>query len=313
MYLWLLPNESRPYLDQTFTSIAGGVVEVQNHSLGGHSPKSAFTLWQVQINNCIFFNFSLIALITPHPLLIGIRHEVLALTREVVWQSDIAAHAGLTRATINHIFWRHTATGTLVPGKSTGPLQKTTPCQDYALLRMVRQARFISARALTAQMRNLYGMRAGRKTINNRLLSRGFLLPIIAVSTWSGHRGGKTWRWPLIACHLHWLVQIPTLPVDGGLRAWHLPGERFQQRCQGYRVQAGGGQIHIWGAFHSGLQVALYPHRLCYLHYPDPDPDGAKSPPVLSDRYLTGKLYRGILWNTSVPFARQHFGDNCRY
>ena len=34
---------------------------------------------------------------------------------------------------------------------------------------------------------------------------------------------------------------------------------------------------------------------------------------MLHDRYLTSELYRGILWNTLVPFARQHFGDNHRY
>ena len=35
-------------------------------------------------------------------------------------------------------------------------------------LRMVRQDRFLSAQALTAQMRNLYGMRAGRTMVNHR-------------------------------------------------------------------------------------------------------------------------------------------------
>ena len=102
---------------------------------------------------------------------------------------------------------------------------------------MVRQDCFISARALTARMRNLYGMKAGRKAINNRLLSR------------------------------------------------------VQQRCQAYRIQAGGGSVHILGTFHSG----------------------AKSPLVVPDRYLTGEPPRSILWNTLVPFARHHFGDNHCY
>ena len=34
---------------------------------------------------------------------------------------------------------------------------------------------------------------------------------------------------------------------------------------------------------------------------------------VLPDRYLTGGLYRGILRNTLVSFARQHFGNNYCY
>ena len=61
--------------------------------------------------------------------------------------------------------------------------------------------------------------------------------------------------------------------------------------CQAHRVQADGGSVHVWGAFHNS----------------------AKSPLVLPDGYLTGVLYRGILQNTLVPFARHHFGDNYRY
>ena len=35
MYLWLLANEIRPYLDQTFISMPSGIVDVQNRSIGG--------------------------------------------------------------------------------------------------------------------------------------------------------------------------------------------------------------------------------------------------------------------------------------
>ena len=40
---------------------------------------------------------------------------------------------------------------------------------------------------------------------------------------------------------------------------------------------------------------------------------GAKSPPVLLDRNINGLVYRDILWDTLVPFARQHFGYNFIY
>ena len=79
--------------------------------------------------------------------------------------------------------------------------------------------------------------------------------------------------------------------VGGRLRVRRLPGERFRPGCQAHRVQAGGGFVQVWGAFHSS----------------------AKSPLVLNDGYLTGVLYRGILQNTLVPFARHYFGDNYRY
>ena len=95
MYLWLFPNEIRPY--RTFTLMPSGIVEVQNRSLGGYFPKSAFALWQVRINSCIcYYQFSLIVLIMPHPTPIGIRHDVLALAHEVMWQSAVAGCAGLT-------------------------------------------------------------------------------------------------------------------------------------------------------------------------------------------------------------------------
>ena len=52
---WLFPNEIRHYLGQTFNAGSSGIVELRNHSIGGRSPKSIFTLWQLWINICIFF------------------------------------------------------------------------------------------------------------------------------------------------------------------------------------------------------------------------------------------------------------------
>ena len=49
---WLFPNEIRHYLGQTFNARSSGIVELRNHSIGGRSPKSIFTLWQLWINIC---------------------------------------------------------------------------------------------------------------------------------------------------------------------------------------------------------------------------------------------------------------------
>ena len=109
---------------------------------------------------------------------------------------------------------------------------------------------------------------------------------------WRGRRGGaevaEPDNGPLAACHLRWWVQIPTLPDR-----WQAKVASFTwwARCQAYRIQAGGGSVHDWGAFHSGARSAL----------------------VRPDQYLTSELYRGILQNTLVPFARQHFRDNYNY
>ena len=75
----------------------------------------------------------------PRPTRIAIKHKVLALAHEGKQQSAIAGRMDLTHATVNYILRRHAANGTLVPGKSTGAPQKTTPRQDRALLRMVWQ------------------------------------------------------------------------------------------------------------------------------------------------------------------------------
>ena len=149
-----------------------------------------------------------------------------------MWQSAIAGCVGLIHATINRIFWRHAATGTWVPGKPTGAPRKTTPRQGHALLRMVWQDHFISARVLTAWMRNLHGMTAGRKTINNLFLSCGY--------------------------HAYRLTRKPLLTANH-----HRRRLEWAQRCQKLtmaawqHVQGGGGSVHVWGAFHSGAKLPV--------------------------------------------------------
>ena len=72
----------------------------------------------------------------PCPTSKSNRHGVLALAHEDMQQSAIAGRVGLTRAAINRMLRNHAATGTLVPGKSTGAPRKTTPGQDHVLLRV---------------------------------------------------------------------------------------------------------------------------------------------------------------------------------
>ena len=183
----------------------------------------------------IFSKVFLIVRTMPRPTPMGIRHEVFALAREGIKQGAIAARVGLTRATVNSILKRHAATGSLVPGKSSGAPRKTTPRQDRALLRMVRQDRFLSARALTARMRNLYGMRAGRTTVNNRLLSRGYRAyrPTTKPLLTANHRRlrlewAQRW-WNLTVAHWQHVIfgdesRFQLYPVDGRLRVHRLPG-----------------------------------------------------------------------------------------
>ena len=238
---WLFPKEIWRNLGQTFNARSSGIVELGNHSIDGRSPKSIFTLWQLWINICIVFSkVFLIVRTMPHPTPMGIRHEVFALAREGIKQGAIAARVGLTPATVNRILKRHAATGSLVPGKSSGAPRKTTPRQDRALLRMVRQDRFLSARALTARMRNLYGMRTGRTTVNNRLLSPGYRAyrPTTKPLLTANHRRlrlewAQRWRNLTVAHWQHVIFgdesRFQLYQVDGRLRVRRLPGERFRQ------------------------------------------------------------------------------------
>ena len=216
IYLWLLPIEIQPYLGRIFTSMPSGIIKLQNCSLVGHFPEFALALWQVGINNCIFFPIFTDCSKMPCPTPISISNEVVALTREDMRQSVIAGYVGLTHSTVNHIIRRHAGIGTLVPGRSTGATSKTTPRQDSALLRTFGQDRFISAWDLTVWLRYLYEMIAGQKPINNRLGS----CPMVTLTI--GPQGSPCWllttaasvgtevaepeNGPLATCHLRWRV-----------------------------------------------------------------------------------------------------------
>ena len=170
---WLFPNEIRHYLGQTFNARSSGIVDLRNHSIDDRSPKSIFTLWQLWINISIFFQkfFWLFEQCPVQPLwVLGMRclHlPVRALSKVLllpVWVWLVLPSTACSKDMLPLDLWC----------KSSGAPRKTTPRQDRALLRMVRQDRFLSARAMMAGMRNLYGMRAGHTTVNNRLLSRGY-------------------------------------------------------------------------------------------------------------------------------------------
>ena len=133
--------------------------------------------------------------------------------------------------------------------------------------------RFLSARGLTARMRNLYGMRAGRTTVNNRLLSRGYRAyrPTTKPLLTANHRRlrlewAQRWRNLTVAHWQHVIFgdesRFQLYPVDGRLRVRRLPGERFRPGCQAHRVQAGGGSVHVW---HGELSTIAPNPLLCSL------------------------------------------------
>ena len=299
---WLFPNEIRHYLGQTFN--ASGIVELRNHSIGGRSPKSIFTLWQLWINICIFFqkNFWLFEQCPVQPLwVLGmscLHLPVRALSKVLLlpaWVWLVLPSTAYSKGMLPLDLWCQASLQGLPERQHLG---KTVHCWGWSdrivswVLRPWRRGWEICTE---------WGLVAQRLT-NNRLLYRGYRAyrPTTKPLLTANHRRlrlewAQRWRNLTVAHWQHVIFgdesRFQLYPVDGRLRVRRLPGERFRPGCQAHRVQAGGGSVHVWGAFHNS----------------------AKSPLVLPDGYLTGVLYRGILQNTLVSFARHYFGDNYRY
>ena len=108
---------------------------------------------------------------------------------------------------------RHAATGTLVPGKSTGAPRKTTPHQDHALWRMVWQDRFISARTLM-KLAGKASTTSSWPVVIMPIDPQG--IPVVYQPPPSllgmDTAVAEPDNGPLAACHLWWHVKILTLP-----------------------------------------------------------------------------------------------------
>ena len=216
----------------------------------------------------------------------GIRREVLALAHEGMRQSAIAGRMGLTCATVNRIKasprWllgrSHTSSRLCFVGDGpTGSLHKCSGL-DGADEQIVWNEVWLQNHrqpALVPRWRCLYPQ-------GNPVDCQPLSSPL-GVGTEMAEPDND----PLVACHLRWRIQIPTLPGR-----WQAYGTSFTWwalpvKCQAYRVQAADGSVHVFGAFRSG----------------------AISPLVLPDRYLTGELYIYVSSCRQKHHLR-HFGWN---
>ena len=300
---WLFPNEIRHYLGQTFNARSSGIVELRNHSLGGRSPKSIFTLWQLWINICIFFQkfFWLFEQWLVQPLwVLGmscLHMPVRALSKMLllpVWVWLVLPSTTYSKGMLPLDLWCQASLQGLPERQHLG---KTVHCWGWSD-RIVSWV--LGPWRRRWEICTGWGLVARRLTTDSCPVVTGHIdpqrspcwLPTTVVSSWSGRRGSGI----LTVAHWQHVIfgdesRFQLYPVDGRLKVRRLPGERFRPGCQAHRVQAGGGSLHVWGPFHNS----------------------AKSPLVLPDGYLTGALYRGILQNTLVPFARHYFRDNYHY
>ena len=204
---WLFPNEIRHYLGQTFNARSSGIVELRNHSIGGRSPKSIFTLWQLWINICIFFQkfFWLFEQCPVQPLwVLGMRclHlPVRALSKVLllpVWVCLVLPSTAYSKGMLPLDLWCQASLQGLPERQHLG---KTVHCWGWSD-RIVSWVLGPWRRGW--EICTEWGLVAQRLTTDSCPVVTGHIdpqrspcwLPTTVVSAWSGRRGGGTWQWP---------------------------------------------------------------------------------------------------------------------
>ena len=204
---WLFSNEIRHYLGQTFNARSSGIVELRNHSIGGRSPKSIFTLWQLWINICIFFQkfFWLFEQCPVQPLwVLGMRclHlPVRALSKVLllpVWVWLVLPSTAYSKGMLPLDVWCQASLQGLPERQHLGKTVHYWGWSDRIVSWVLgpwRRGWEISTE---------WGLVAQRLTTDSCPVVTGHIdpqrspcwLPTTVLSAWSGRRGGGTWQWP---------------------------------------------------------------------------------------------------------------------
>ena len=204
---WLFPNEIRHYLGQTFNARSSGIVELRNHSIGGRSPKSIFTLWQLWINICTFFQkfFWLFKQCPVQPLwVLGMRclHlPVRALSKVLllpVWVWLVLPSTAYSKGMLPLDLWCQASLQGLPERQHLG---KTVHCWGWSD-RIVSWV--LGPWRREWEICTEWGLIAQRLTTDSCPVVTRHIdpqrspcwLPTTVVSAWSGRRGDGTWQWP---------------------------------------------------------------------------------------------------------------------
>ena len=179
---------------------------------------------------------------------------------------------------------------------------KTTKRQHRLLIRLCTGGRTIPTRALRVQWQNAIGVHVSRTLVNSRLVRTGYRArrPLRKPLLSQRHRQRRL-AWARDHHRLgpqHWShvvfsdeARFEVYRQDGRIRVRRRVEELYHEACILPRVQAGGGGITVWGAFHAG----------------------EKSDLVILDGNLDQYQYIHILDQTMLPFARGAFQDNFVY
>ena len=152
--------------------------------------------------------------------------------------------------------------------QGSGRPRRTSRRADLRLRRIVQRARFLSSSQLLAKWHES----VSSSTVKRRLHELGFAArrPAVFPSLTLRHRTVRL-RWAMARCHFRaqWHKnifsdesRIKLHPIDGRVRVWRRPSERFSENCHVPSVEYGGGSIHVWWG---GISKGAFPNQLGHL------------------------------------------------
>ena len=174
--------------------------------------------------------------------------------------AEVAIRFNVSRSTIKHLRHRFRNTGDVKDRPRSGRPRVTTVRQDRYIETRAARARFITANQIENDVRNAARPAArliSHQTKRNRLHAAGLRArkPAKRPKMTAAHRAARL-RWARE--HVRWNRQqwanvmfsdesrFCLRKVDGRLRVWRRPGERFADVCVQEVTAFGGGSGMIW-------------------------------------------------------------------
>ena len=185
----------------------------------------------------------------------GLGYRVIGMWEVGLSRNAIADFLGVPRATVGFWVRKFRKYGSLDRLSVSGRPRSTSARADRRLIRLCKSNRFSTSTEL------LHGWNESvcKQTVRNRLKQHHFksCRPVVRPLLSPCHKSARL-AWAMARCHFReqqWSRIVFTdesrfllRPVDGRVRVWRMPCERFQNQCSVQKTMHGGGSVHVWGA-----------------------------------------------------------------